>query len=104
VSLLLVNLDWAAASCVSRSPSQAIGRDRRSTPFPSSAIYSGRLFLSRLLASIARLRFTDDARISYCPIGREDLSLNGNSVLTACLSRGGRSRLTYNLTERDVDF
>jgi hypothetical protein len=71
VSLLLVNLDRDAASCVRRIPSQAIGRDRRSTPFPSSTIHSGRLFLSGLLASIARLRFTDDARIKPLPDPRE---------------------------------
>ena len=40
--------------------------------------------------SIARLCFADDARISYCPIRGKNLSLNGNSVLTVCLSRGGR--------------
>jgi len=46
VSLLLVNLDWGAAS--RSGPCQAIGRAGKNTPFPSSAMSSGRLFLDRV--------------------------------------------------------
>ena len=62
VSLLLVNLDRDTASR-SSGPGQAVERARRSTFCPSSAISSGRLFLDGLLASIARVRFTDTASI-----------------------------------------
>jgi hypothetical protein len=37
---------------------QGIGQAGKNMPCPSSAMSSGRLFLSGLLASIARLRFT----------------------------------------------
>ena len=60
--LLLVNLDRDTASR-SSGPGQAVERARRSTFCPSSAISSGRLFLDGLLASIARVRFTDTASI-----------------------------------------
>jgi hypothetical protein len=42
---------------------QGIGHSGKNMPCPSSAMSSGRLFLSGLLASIARLRFTDTIRI-----------------------------------------
>ena|SRR6516164_301813 len=45
-------------------PAQAIGRAGRNAPCPSSAMSSGRLFLGGLLASRARFRFTDTARIN----------------------------------------
>jgi hypothetical protein len=61
-----VNLDQGTASR-SSGPSQAIGRPRRSTLCPSSAIRLGRLFLGGLLASMARLRFTGVRRISRTP-------------------------------------
>jgi len=48
-------------------PAQAIGRAGRNAPFPSSAMSSGRLFLGGLLASRARFRFTDTARIELLP-------------------------------------
>jgi hypothetical protein len=38
---------------------QGIGHAGKNMPCPSSAMSSGRLFLDGLLASIARLRFTD---------------------------------------------
>jgi hypothetical protein len=62
VWLLLVNPDRDTASRPS-GPSQAVERARRSTLCPSSAIGSGRLFLYGVLASIARVRFTDRASI-----------------------------------------
>lgn len=46
-----------------RPRGQVKERAGRSTHFSSSAMSSGRLFLNGLLASIARLRFTDTARI-----------------------------------------
>ena len=60
--LLLVNLDRDTASR-SSGPSQAVERARRSTLCPPSAISSGRLFLNGLLASIARVCFTDTVSI-----------------------------------------
>jgi hypothetical protein len=44
-------------------PTQVKGRAGRITPFSSSAMSSGRLFLEGLLASRAPLRFTDTASI-----------------------------------------
>ena len=46
---------------------QGIGHTGKNMPFPSSAMSSGRLFLSGLLASIARLRFTGRIRIKLLP-------------------------------------
>ena len=69
MSLHLVNLGRDTASC--SGPDQAIGRGKRSAPCPSFAIKSGRLFLSGLLASIARLRFTDNASILVLPCRAE---------------------------------
>jgi len=45
-------------------PGQAIERAGKNTLFPSSAMSSGRLFLNGVLASIARLRFTDFIRLN----------------------------------------
>jgi len=70
VSLLLVNPAQMPPP-VGRPRCQAIARDGRSTPFPSSAMSSGRLFLDGLLASIARLRFTGMIRIKLLPKKRE---------------------------------
>ena len=61
VSLLLVNLGQSAA--VRSVPGQVIGRAGRNTPCPSFAMSSGRLFLDRVLASIACLRFTGSTRL-----------------------------------------
>jgi len=83
VWLLLVNLDEAPPP-VGRSPIQAIGRDRRSTPFPSSTIRSGRLFLGGLLASIARLRFADNASIKLLP-DRKEAFIIGRKQCLNCL-------------------
>jgi hypothetical protein len=46
---------------------QGIGHAGKNMPCPSSAMSSGRLFLDGLLASIARLRFTDTIRIKLLP-------------------------------------
>jgi hypothetical protein len=87
VSLLLVNLGRGAAS--RSGPGQAIGRAGKNTPFPSSAMSSGRLFLDR------------DAR-QHCPspLHRHhqnktvaawkgtDYHRTVPGVLTLCLTRG----------------
>ena len=65
VLLILVNSGQGTASRWS-GPAQAIGRDRRSTPCPSSAMSSGRLFLDGVLASIARFRFTGIISLKLC--------------------------------------
>ena len=62
VSLVLVNPAQMSPP-VGRPRCQAIARDGRSTPFPSSAMSPGWLFLNGLLASIARLRFAGILRI-----------------------------------------
>jgi hypothetical protein len=46
---------------------QGKGHAGKHMPCPSSAMSSGRLFLGGLLASIARLRFTDLIRIKLLP-------------------------------------
>ena len=66
VSSLLIN-PVQMPPPVGRPRCQAIARDGRSTPCPSSAMSSGRLFLGGLLASRARFRFTDIARIELLP-------------------------------------
>jgi hypothetical protein len=65
VSSHLINLGRGAAS--RSGPGQAIGRAGRNTPCPSSAMSSGWLFLTGLLASIARLRFTSNVRLKQLP-------------------------------------
>ena len=57
VSLLLINPAQMPPPD-GRPRCRAIGRDGRSTPCPSSAMSSGRLFLGGLLPSRARFRFT----------------------------------------------
>ena len=69
VSSLLVNLGQSAA--VRSVPGQVIGRAGRNTPCPSFAMSSGRLFLDRVLASIARLRFTGSTRLKRLPARRK---------------------------------
>ena len=88
VSFLLVSSGGGAASRWS-GPAQAIGRDGRSTPCPSSAMSSGRLFLDR----VARQQ-------SPSPLHRHPqlISIAGslatnyhrtvNSRLTGCLTLG----------------
>ena len=46
---------------------QGIGHTGKNMPCPSSTMSSGRLFLSGLLASIARLRFADRISIKLLP-------------------------------------
>jgi len=89
VSLLLVNLGRSAASRWS-ALAQVVGRAGRNTPFPSSAMSSGRLFLDR----VAR---------QHCPSPlhrhhqhKTIAASNGRiyhrtvtSVLTVCLSKRG---------------
>ena len=43
--------------------------------FPSSAMSSGRLFLDGLLASRARLRFTDFNRLNLLPLRRKGFTI-----------------------------
>ena len=69
VSSHLINLGRGAAS--RSGPGQAIGRAGRNTPCPSSAMSSGWLFLNGLLASIARLRFTDLISLKLLPLRME---------------------------------
>src|SRR5450631_940386 len=69
VFLPLVNLGQSAA--VRSGPGQAIGRAGRTTPCPSFAMSSGRLFLDGVLASIARLRFTGSTRLKRLPHSRK---------------------------------
>jgi len=74
VLLLLVNLGQGTASRWS-GRAQAIGRERRSTPCPSSTMSSGRLFLEGLLASIALLRFTGHDQHKAIPHRRESIMI-----------------------------
>lgn len=73
VSSLLVNLGQSAA--FRSGPGQAIGRAGRNTPCSSVATSSGRLFLSGVLASIARLRFTGIISIKPLPIRMEPFNI-----------------------------
>ncbi len=70
VSLLLINPAQMPPP-VGRPRCRVIARDGRSTPFPSSAMSSGRLFLDGLLASIARLRFTGIISLNLLPLRTE---------------------------------
>ncbi len=71
VLLPLVNLGQSAA--VRSGPGQVIGRAGRNTPCPSFAMSSGRLFLDGVLASIARLRFTDSTRLERLRVSRNQI-------------------------------
>jgi len=61
VLLPLVTLGQSAA--IRSGPGQVIGRAGSNTPCPSFAMSSDQLFLDRVLASIARLRFTGSTRL-----------------------------------------
>jgi hypothetical protein len=50
---------------------RGIGDAGKNVPCPSFAMSSGRLFLNGLLASIARLRFTDSTRLNLLPLRME---------------------------------
>jgi len=56
---------------------------------PSFAMSSGRLFLDGLLASIARLRFTDTSIIGTGQISDKDLLSNGKCVFSSVSHRRG---------------
>ena len=60
---------------VGRRRCPGIGHAGRNTPCPSSAMSSGRLFLDGLLASIARLRFTDIIRLTLLPLRRKSFTI-----------------------------
>jgi len=54
---------------------QGIGHAGKNMPCPSSAMSSGRLFLDGLLASRARLRFTDFNRLNLLPLRRKGFTI-----------------------------
>jgi hypothetical protein len=63
-----------------RPRAQVKERAGRSTLFSSSAMSSGRLFLDRVARSIARLRFTDTARIIWLPEPGERIIIKRSAV------------------------
>ena len=73
VSSHLVNLGRCPAFRSGRC--QVVGRAGKSTPCPSSAMSSGRLFLDGLLASIARLRFTGIISLKLLPLRMESFTI-----------------------------
>src|SRR5271165_6979461 len=90
VLLLLVNSGQGAASRWS-GPAQAIGRARRSTPCPSSAMSSGRLFLDR----VARLHCPSPLRQhhqlkTFAASNEIIYHRTVTSLLTVCLSPGDK--------------
>src|SRR5271166_85160 len=92
VLLLLVNSGQGAASRRS-SDLQAIGRARRSTPCPSSAMSSGRLFLDR----VARLHCPSPLRQhhqlkTFAASNEIIYHRTVTSLLTVCLSPGDKPR------------
>jgi hypothetical protein len=54
-----------------RAGAGVLGHAGKNMPCPSFAMSSGRLFLDGLLASIARLRFTDFISLNLLPIRME---------------------------------
>jgi hypothetical protein len=80
---------------VGRPRYQAIGRDGRSTPCPSSAMSSGRLFLDRggRHQSPSPLR-RDPQNKSLALRHASPYHRTAGSVLTVCVSRGDKRRLT----------
>ena len=119
VLLLLVNLGQGTASLTSNEdyrrpcrndkvtrrlrlgpsgPAQAIGRDGRNTPCPSSTMSSGRLFLEGLLASIALLRFTGhDQHIAIAVSKGINYYRTVTSVLTGCLTSRAHPTLLFSI-------
>ena len=90
VSSLLVSSGQGAASRWS-GPTQAIGRAGRSTPFPSSAMSSGRLFLDRVgrhqsPSPLHRHPQHNSLAFPHASIYHRTVG----SVLTVCLSRGDK--------------
>ena len=69
MSLLLFTPEPCPASRSSRC--QGIRHAGKNMPSPSFAMSSGRLFLDGLLASIARLRFTDYFSLNLLPLRTE---------------------------------
>jgi hypothetical protein len=90
VSLLLVNPAQMPPP-VSRPRCQAIARDGRSTPFPSSAMSSGRLFLDRggRHQSPSPLRRHPQNK-SLVFRRTRNYHQTAGSVLTVCVSRGDK--------------
>ena len=94
VSLLLVNPAQMPPP-VDRPRCQAIARDGRSTPFPSSATSSGRLFLDRggrHQSPSPLRRHCQDKPLAF----RRDRIYHrtAGSVLTVCVSRGDKRNTT----------
>ena len=79
VSLLLVNPAQMPPP-VGRPRCQAIARDGRSTPFPSSAMSSGRLFLDRDGRHQSRLRFTGIFSINLWHFGATEFIIERQVV------------------------
>ena len=93
VSLLLVN-PVQLPPPDGRPRYRAIGRDGRSTPCPSSAMSSGRLFLNR----VGRHQSPSPLHrhIQHKPLALRHAIIyhrTAGSVLTVCVSRGGKRRL-----------
>jgi hypothetical protein len=67
--------------------SQGIGHTGKYMPSPSSAMSSGRLFLGRLLASIAHLRFTSICELTMiAPRTKITYHRTVTNLLTGCLT------------------
>ena len=69
-------------------PAQAIGRDGKSTPCPSSAMSSAGYSLKGCSPALPFSASPVTIRITDCQIERNDLSSNGSTALTARLSSG----------------
>jgi hypothetical protein len=66
-------------------------------PCPRGILSLSRLFIGGLLSRIARLRFASQAPVQYSRLPGEDFSPTVSSVLTVCVSSGGkRSRTLAN--------
>ena len=67
--------------------SQGIGHAGKIMPSPSSAMSSGRLFLGRLLASIAHLRFTGACQLTIIAARKKIIyHRTVTNLLTGCLT------------------
>ena len=89
VSLLLVNHAPVTPPPVGRPRCQATVRDGRSTPFPSSAMSSGRLFLDRGGRHQSPSPLRRHPQNNSLEIRRaRNYHRTAGSVLTVCVSRG----------------
>ena len=82
-------------------PAQAIGRDGKSTPCPSSAMSSGRLFLNRVARPHGPSPLRQHPQLKTFAASNEIIyHRTVTSLLTVCLTAGDKSNLAQDACSR----